>query len=550
MDDRFNIRALRAFVISATAVVTLASVGPAYGQGAVTPTTDAAQGMRFDPSLSLDPTLPQMGAMPGGLTPAFGQRSLSEGEWRFDFHGYILAPLNAGINSRPNPGFNYYANQPQPQPGQSQTVLHAPPVVPDDLETFSHTGVVPTTYVQLNFSEGNSVVTGNVSILAKQASVSEGFLEPAQQLGITDVFFSVLPPLGDRVHMQTLLGAYTLRYGTPGEYDEGRYGTPLIARISGVGEHVALKTGWRKFTFVIEEGVHGQTNSPSSSITPDVSNNFADSGAGGSFVVHAHAGVGYAHHGISAMLGGHFLRAFSRDDRASTLAPDGRIDVYAGDLRLNMGRFGHFYAATSYVDALQARTVSRIISVLNTQGGKGLMDNYLGPQSDGTGQLFIWGGQYDLSIGRLVSYPVPFSGDGPDLFVSLFWMGTHVSSADKWSTYKFIDPNSQDGRLKFDKVSKTKFGIEASYSMLSWLAASVRFDRVDPNLDDTRYSFSVLSPRIIFHTGWQSTDQVVLQYSHWFNGAWTTVRVGEPPIENISVVPDGDMVSLSARMWW
>jgi hypothetical protein len=30
--------------------------------------------------------------MPGGLTPAFGQRSLSEGEWRFDFHGYILAP--------------------------------------------------------------------------------------------------------------------------------------------------------------------------------------------------------------------------------------------------------------------------------------------------------------------------------------------------------------------------------------------------------------------------------------------------------------------------
>jgi hypothetical protein len=87
--------------------------------------------------------------------------------------------LERGINSRPNPGFNYYANQPQPQPGQSKTVLHAPPVVPDDLETFSHTGVVPTTYVQLNFSEGNSIVTANVSILAKQANVSESFLEPA-----------------------------------------------------------------------------------------------------------------------------------------------------------------------------------------------------------------------------------------------------------------------------------------------------------------------------------------------------------------------------------
>jgi hypothetical protein len=350
--------------------------------------------------------------------------------------------------------------------------------------------------------------------------------------------------------MQALLGAFTLRYGTAGEYDEGRYGTPLIARISGVGEHVALKTGWRKFTFVLEEGVHGQTNAASSSITPDVSNNFADAGSGGSFVAHVHAGVGYTYGGTGGMMGLHFLRAFSQDDRNGTSSPDGRIDVYAWDLRLNMGRFGHFYGATSYVDALQARSVSRIISVLNTQGGKGLMDNYLGPQSGGTGQLLIWGGQYDLSIGRLVSYPVPFSGDGPDLFVSLFCMGTHAWSTDKWSTYQSIDPNSQDSRLKFDKVMKMKFGIEATYSMLSWLAASVRFDRVDPNLDDTRYSFSVLSPKIIFHTGWQSTDQLVLQYSHWFNGPLTTVRVREPPVEDVTVVPDGDMVSLSARMWW
>jgi hypothetical protein len=212
-------------------------------------------------------------------------------------------------------------------------------------------------------------------------------------------------------------------------------------------------------------------------------------------------------------------------------------------VRLNLGRFGHFYGALTYTDALQARTVSRVISILNTQGGKGLMDNYLGDLSGGTGQLTTVGGQYDLSIGRLVSYPVPFSGDGPDLFVSLFGMQTHVSSTDKT-----VDSNN--GRFKYDNVTKRKFGIEATYSLLFWLAASARFDHVDPNVDETRYGFSVISPRIIFHTGWQSTDQLVLQYSHWFNGAWTTVRVGDPPIEDISVVPDGDMVSLSARMWW
>jgi hypothetical protein len=379
-----------------------------------------------------------------------------------------------------------------------------------------------------------------VSIIARQANVSESFLEPAQQLGITDVFFSVLPPLGDRLHMQALLGAFTLRYGSTGEYDEGRYGTPLIARINGVGEHLAIKTGWHKFTFSLEEGVHGQTNAASSSITPDVWNNFADSGAGSTFVAHVHAGVGYANR---VTFGGHYLHAFSKDDRDGSAAPDGRIDIVALDERVNAGRFGHLYLAEVYTDALQARTVSRVISVLNTQGGKGLMDNYLGPQSGGTGQLFTCGGQYDLSIGRLVSYPVPFSGDGPDLYVSVFGMGTRV-----WSTDKTIDPNTN--QLKYDKMLKVKYGVEATYSLLSWLAASARYDHVDPNWDDKRYSFSVISPRIIFHTGWQSTDQVVLQYSHWFNGSHTTVRVGEPPIEDITVVPDGDVLSLTARMWW
>jgi hypothetical protein len=530
MDDRLNIRARRALPILAMAVVALVRVGPAHAQGGVAPVTDGlAQGLRFDPSLSLDPTSPQAAALPGGLTPAFGQRSLSEGEWRFDFHGYIAAPLNMGINSRPNP-----------LPGQNKTVLHSPPIVPDDLETFSHTGVVPTTYAQLNFSEGNSIVTANISILARQANVSEGFVEPAAQMGITDVFFNILPPLGDRVTMQVLVGAFTLRYGTTGEYDEGRYGTPLIARISGVGEHVALKTGLGPFTFSLEEGLHGQTNTAGSSITPDLWNNFADSGAGSTLVAHVHAGVGYSN---SLMVGAHYLRAFSQDDRAGTRAPDGRIDVWAMDVRANRGRFGHAYVAASYVDALQARSVSRIIGVLNTQGGKGLMDNYLGPQSGGTGQLLTVGGQYDLSIGRLVSYPVPFSGDGPDLFVSLFSMATRA-----WSTDKTIDPNT--GRAKYDNILKLKYGVEATYSLLPWLAASARFDRVDPNWDDTRYGFSVLSPRLIFHTGWQSTDQIVLQYSHWFNGPYTTVRVGQPPMEDISVVPDGDVISLSARMWW
>jgi hypothetical protein len=292
--------------------------------------------------------------------------------------------------------------------------------------------------------------------------------------------------------------------------------------------------------FVLEEGVHGQTNKAPASVAPDVTNNFADPAQGSSFVAHVHGGVGLARR---LLVGGHFLHSWSQDDRAGTNAPDGRIDVAAADARLSMGRFGHLYLAYSHTDALQSRSVSRIISVLNTLGGKGLMDNYFGDRGIGTGTLNTVGGQYDLSVGKLVSYPVPFYGDGPDLFVSVFGMLTKVTSDDGT-----IDPITF--KPQFDGITKAKVGIEATYSFLSWLAASGRYDRVAPNIDDNDFSFAVATARLIFRTDWQATDQVVLQYSHWFNGSLTTVRNGDPPVEDRSIVPDSDMLSLSASMWW
>jgi hypothetical protein len=485
-------------------------------------------------SLSLDPATPQVAALPGGVTPAFGQKAFNEGEWRFDYHGLLTAPLNAGINSRQaQPG----QTAPVVQPGQSSTVLHAPPVVPDDLETFSHTGVVPTTYAQLNLSEGNGTVSANLSILARQANVSESFLEPSSQLGISDAFLTILPDVGPNVRLRAIVGAFTSRYGSTGEYDEGRYGTPLIARINGSGEQVSARMRVHDFTVLLEQGIQGQTNTAGANVTPDVWNDFANPAEGTTFVNHLHAGLGYR---SLATLGVHFITAWSQDDRATgTLAPDGNITILASDLRVTMRRFGHFYAAVSHTEATHAYTVSRIIGVLNTPGGPGLVDNYLGPGGDGTGSLTTVGGQYDLSLGRLVSYPVAFTPDGPDVVVSVFGMATHVTSA-----VPFVDGVYGNG------VTKAKVGAEATYGVLPWLAVSARFDQVTPNVDDARYSFAVISPRIILRTGWTATDQVVLQYSHWIDGSLATVRTGAPPVDNVRIVPDTDMVSLAASMWW
>jgi hypothetical protein len=426
-------------------------------------------------------------------------------------------------------------------PGQSKTVLHAPPIVPDDLETFSHTGVVPNTYAQLNFSYGNKLVVGTATIVAKESTVSTGFFDPPSQRGVNDLFLSIFPDLPLLGHTNIYVGAFSSRYGVPGEYDEGRYGTPLIARINGAGEnigaHIPLGTD---VSLMLEEGVQGQTNKAGNGTIPAGWNDFADPGVGSSFAVHGHLGASYKN---AASLGVHAISAWSQDDRATgTGSPDGDIRVLGADLRFNMGRFGHLYGAYSNVKLTSARTVGRIIEILNTKGGPGLIANYLGEGSGGTGALDIFGWQYDLSIGRLVSYPVQFTGDGPDIYFSLFGIYAGIKSND--ATY--------------DGTSKLKFGAEGSYSLLSWLVASVRYDNVRPgrpvavSLDapDKDFAFQVIAPRIILRSDWQARDQVVLQYAHWINGPLTTVRTGYPPVEDLTAVPDRDVLSISANFWW
>jgi hypothetical protein len=478
-------------------------------------------------ALSVDPASPQGASLPGGMAPAFGVPSDKASDWRFDFHGMLTAPLRAGLNTRDNP-----------RPGQSSTVLHAPPVVPDDLETFSHTGVVPVPFTQLNFSYGNDTVTGTVSILAKVDSVAAGFFDPSAQLGVNDAFVTLkLPHIGKDMLFRVNVGAFSNRYGAMGEYDLGRYSTPIIAKINGVGENIQAAFAFGDFSAVLEQGIQGLSNRPGGGITPDGWNGWADQRVGASFVNHLHAGISYQNR---ATLAGHYIHAFSQDDKASPGIPDGKIGILAADLRLSLSRFGHFYAAYAHTKASNAASVGRVVEVLNAKGGAGLEDNYFGSATasgstnNGTGKLSTFGAEYSLSLGRLVSYPVQFTPDGPDALISLFGIYTKVESPDP----------------RFDGIKKYKFGGEATYGFLPWLAVSGRYDRVTPNADDPTYSFAVMSPRLIFRTGWTSHDQVVLQYSHWFNGSHTSVRVGYPPREDVTVIPDEDMISLSASMWW
>jgi hypothetical protein len=480
--------------------------------------------------------LPRLGQDPGepGSRSAQPQVPLGDASQAqqnvFDFHGYLLLPMRVGVLKRTNPA-----------PGQSSTALHSPPLVPQYLRSFEYTGVLPNPWAQLNISYGNSKVAATVVLAATSFTDATGLFNPSEQLGVNDAFVSI--NLSEPLHTPLVVrvGALNGRYGVMGAYDAGRYGTALIARTNSIGETISGSFALGKdFAIAVEQGLGGQLGRPPRGIAPAGWNDFADPNVGSSFVAHVHAGLAYA--GL-LQLGVHFLNAWTNDDQVtSAQRPDGRITVLGGDARLTAGRFGHFYLGAAAVSAQDSEAVSGVIEILNARGGPELRDQYLGPASGGNGSLAIVGAQYDLSLARLV-YGDKFKGESPDVLVSLFGMGAGVKSDDKAR-----DP--LDGRSLYDGVQKLKGGVEATYNMLSWFGISARADHVRLNSDDPKQALTIISPRLLFHTDWQSRDEISLQYSRFFHGSKVYARTGFPPVIDPSAKRDNDVFSLSATFWW
>jgi hypothetical protein len=64
-------------------------------------------------------------------------------------------------------------------------------------------------------------------------------------------------------------------------------------------------------------------------------------------------------------------------------------------------------------------------------------------------------------------------------------------------------------------------------------------------MDDSTYSFSVLSPKVILRSEFVTHEQVVIQYSRYFNGDAVA-----PAWPNPGRDPDEDVFAISAIMWW
>ncbi len=492
------------------------------------------------PSLAMaaDEGLPRLGLSPGepqarSAAPSipFGIHPAESKEFVLDFHGYLLLPATLGMHERQGEiSTDSSVTPPVVTARPDGMVLHSPPLMAQDLRSFEYTAVVPRPWVQLNFIYGNSTVSGTTILAATTLTDAAGYYDLVDQFGVNDAFITVNATKYFHFPFQLNVGAYTGRYGAMGAYDAGRYGTPLMARTNTIGE--TITTGYKlgEFFLVLEQGLGGQLGRPPVGMPAAGWNDFAPD-VGATFVNHAHLGLVY---GGLVHLGLHYFYAWTKDDLVKGgQVPNGRITVVGADVHFTAGRAGHLYLGTVYTKATDAAKVSGAIEILNARGGPELIEQYLGPKSNGYGSLTTFGAQYDLSISKLI-FGQLYTGKSPDILLSLFTVGTAVSSQDP----------------DYDGVFKVKMGGEVTYLMMSWLGVSERFDHVRLHGGDSKQAFTIMSSRLLFHTGWKSRDEIALQYSYFQYGSEVYVKTGYPPVLDPTANPDRHVFTLSGTFWW
>jgi hypothetical protein len=454
----------------------------------------------------------------GSVTTVGGPAvAANDDSWKFEFHGYIRAPMRVGLGKRENPG-----------PGQSTTTLHSPVIPDDQYLSWQSSPHNKTDWAELYLSLGTSWAKGTVSIQGYNFAEA-AYSNPNTQLGIADGYVDLTPDLGyENVRLAWRVGAFSNKYGSAGKYDAGEYDTYMFGRTHNMGEalHVDFDIDEQNSVY-LEHGIGAKKPDPSQF------NNTR-------FTMLHHAHIGFKHT-EDIQFSAHYLHSWTQEEDRNidpggaltnpgtsiSNVPDGKLWVAGLDARFDFGAAGYFYGAYSHVGMKDAITVGRAIEVIHASGGGefglGMVDNYLGPScvsvggvathqyypvgNDGTcsmgnGSVDTLLGQYELSwanFSQLSSGGQKFWGDGQDAKLVLYGMYNKVKS----------DYAANDG------IHKLKFGADLSAAILPWLTAAVRFDRLQPNSRVPEQSFAILSPRLVFKSKWVTREAITLQYSRY-----------------------------------
>ncbi len=461
----------------------------------------------------------------------------------FRFHGFLRVPFRLGIGT----GEDMVGN------GSSEVKLHAPPQIPDaNYLHWNFTNNMGGPWTELRLIYGNQTVAANVSI-ATYSITDGGYRDLQAQLGINHSFVSLnLPqlfgPLGGIV---ANVGVFSNLYGAAGRYGADKYDTYLFGATHTGGENVrAFFDVTDTVTVHVEQGFGGKLmvppfDGPQAPYLPYG----GEQQQGTTLLNHLHVGISYRDR---LTLAGHFLMTWNTD--ATELDPttkerDGRMINAGVDLKWIDFFFGEGYLGYSHVATRDLARLAGAVEFLHANTGWSIIDNYYHPETydapvpDGDGTIDSIMVQYIFSLSRFLWHPKPYWGQDRDLRISVFGMYNHVDcDDDNWNGV----------------AHKLKYGGDVVYTPISWLGLGGRYDLVQPDLDDNTKSFHVASGMVFLHTDFISNEQIVLQYSHYFNG--DKVTAGWPYDDEpygpatydgaAGLRPDDGVIKISAIMWW
>jgi hypothetical protein len=487
-------------------------------------------GYRPNQSLGLSPYAPRTAGLPGGMTAGYAAPGPFK-DWTFRWTGFFTASLQTSINERVAPA-----------PGQSTTVFHSPPQTIDAYGTFPGTSTMPGEYALMNFVYGNRYVSATVSLTTWNPDDASTYYQIGSQQFINNFYLTYSPPPVAGIRIHALAGYFYNNYGSVGQYGLGMYTNAIVGGVRGIGEDLVAEYDLADdLTVTAEDGLmENRDGMAPISITPSGQNGVGPIVWPSSWVHHLH--LGFDLRGPITVRGRlHYMTNWQQDDRVQVAfddqqtrqideayVKDGTIRIYGADTSFSSPLLGYLGAAVSYTQTDYAYPVTGII----TFGGDGasLTNNWFGQSTGGTGRLVAAALNYSASLGRILSYPVPF-GDGPDLALNAGFV-----FAESWSDFG-----------PFDARARYKGGVDLLYTFLPFVGAGIRGDVVVPNSHDALETFYVLAPRLVFKSGWNSRDTVSLIFGKWFYG-----RDTHPEASSIISGDrlDDKLLAINAQIYW
>ncbi|HRI68954.1 MAG TPA: hypothetical protein PK156_32210, partial [Polyangium sp.] len=469
--------------------------------------------------LAIGALIQQLDATPVGnavTAPVFGEDRAPPGDpqnpkaVRLAMHGYFRAPLRIGWRERT-----------APKPDEAKNDIRTPWLVDDDYfrSGFLYNRNAESDWTEVYIMAGNQYVTATVAV---EATLFSDWARPIidKQLGLTKgwvTFHHAFDLPGNaKLRLQIKGGAFSDRYGWQEKYD-----TYIFGRTHQMGERIRADVDYGKLTFSVAHGFGARLEA-------------IESNQGLALLSHLRLGVSY-NRAIEASF--YSLNSFTQDKRQLKEITDASVDVTGFEVRGDAGALGRAVVGISKVTAEKGSFIAPAIEVMHSAGGRGLEENYFGTEKSnkGTGSLLNLGFQYDINANPLLKKYAGTNMGQADVQLTLFGMYAKVTSDQKDA-----DPQvNRDGRQLF------KWGAEVAAWPLSFLGASLRYDRVIYDIVDDPSAFRVISPRVTLRTHWLGDALLFLQWSHYVYGERVLLRPGQVPLET---KPDVDFVKIQAQM--